>query len=478
MVTLKQKVISGLAWSAGGRFTAQLISWIVTLIVIRLLSPSDYGLMSLAMVFVGFITMLGELGLGAAIVHRQDADFDILRSLFGLVLASSVVFYLLLAFTAPVISSFFEEPRLVLIVRVLALEFILMGFSVLPRSLLQKEMEFRKLATVNFFSVLAGSTITLLLAIAGQGVWALVWGTLVIRIVSTAGFNWARPFLCLPRAKLKGVFSFFAFGGYVTLSTILWYLYTRSDKLIIGKVLGSEILGFYSVGYLLASLPMEKISDILNQVAFPAFSSVQSEPGIAGRHFLKSVRVMSFFAFPVLWGLSSIAPEVISVFLSAKWSAAALPMQIIAMVIPVRMISNLMNPAVLGVGRADISFANAFVAFALMPVAFVVGSFWGLLGVSLSWVITFPIVFCINLLQVTKVLAINFVEVLKAMWLPFLAGLIMYACVLFVKCIPIVNIQDVPKIFTLIGCGVLVYFGMTFLFNRQGLKEVRELVKV
>jgi teichuronic acid exporter len=290
--------------------------------------------------------------------------------------------------------------------------------------------------------------------------------------------NLSQPFIRMPGLDMKGMLSFFAFGTYVTLSRITWYFYSRADALIIGKVLGKEILGFYSVGLLLATLPMEKISDIINQVAFPAFSSVQSQSGLAGQHFLKAVRVMSFFAFPILWGISSIAPEIIQIFLGSRWGAAAVPMQVIAIVIPVRMISNLLNPAVLGVGRPDISFYNSFVAFMIMPAAFLVGSMWGLLGVSLAWAVVFPIVFCINLSRVVRVLEIRFIDVFAAMRLPFTASVFMYGCVLFVKYASIMDVQIIPKVAALVACGALAYGVMTFIFNRKGLKEVRELVNV
>jgi O-antigen/teichoic acid export membrane protein len=475
---LKKKVMSGLFWTAGARLLAQLFTWCITIVIIRLLSPSDYGLMELAGVFVAFLAMLNELGLGAAVIHRRDIDNNTLRSLFGLVLLASVAFYVLLAASAPLIAHFYDDPRLVLLVRVLALQFLLMGFAVMPQSILVKEMAFKKIAAVDFVSAISGSLTTLALALSGYGVWSLVWGSLVIRIVSTIGLNIARPFLHLPRVNMKGVWEYFSYGGYVTLSRIFWYFYSRADILIIGKLLGQELLGYYSIGLYLASLPMEKVSGIINQVAFPAFSSVQSDPGVAAQHFLKAVRVLSFISFPVLWGVSSIAPEVVTIFLGAKWSAATLPLQIISLVIPVRMISNLLNPAVLGAGRSDAEFHNTLVAFVLMPVAFFVGSFWGLLGVCLAWIIVFPLVFFLNLSRVVKILGVKLSDVLCAMRTPFLGGLIMFCVVLLVKIYLVMNIQSLPKMIILILCGGITYSFMVLRFNRSGLREVRALAKI
>lgn len=475
---LKQMVISGLAWSAGGRFLAQIITWGITIIVIRLLTPTDYGLMSLAMVFVAFLGMLSELGMGAALVQRRDLDENSLRSLFGMVLLTSILFYSLLAFSAPIISNFYDEPRLTLLIRVLSLSFLFLGFSIIPQSLLERNLKFRMIATVDFISAIAGSFITLALALMGHGVWSLVWGTLMIRLVSLIGFNMAQPFLRLPSARMQGMWIFFSFGSYVTLSRIFWYFYSRADVLIVGKILGKELLGFYSVGLMLATLPMEKISGILNRVAFPAYSSVQSERGMVGRHFLKAVRMMSFFAFPVLWGISSISPEIIRLLLGNEWDNAVLPMQIIALIIPFRMIGNLMSPAVLGAGRPDVEMATNLLPLILMPPAFFIGSFWGLMGVSLVWPAVFPLVFCLNLSRVAKALEVHFFEVLQAIQMPFLAGVTMYAGVYLVKMTPAMNIQLLPQVLVLMCSGALVYFFMTLLLNRRGLNEVRDLVRL
>ena len=476
-MTLKQKVMSGLFWTASGKFLGQLITWGITIIIIRRLSSTDYGLMSLTSVFVEFLAMINELGLGAAVIQNKNMTPRALRSLFGMLLILSVLFYLLLAGAAPFIADFYEDSRLTALIQVLAIQFLFMGFTVLPQSLLLRSMAFRKIATIDFTAAILGSASTLLLVLNGHGVWALVWGTLVIRLVSMIGLNLAHRPLGLPSLEFKEIRAFFSFGGYVTLSRILWYLYTRADILIIGKLLGKEILGFYAVGTYLATLAMEKVSGIINQVAFPAFSSVQSDPDVAGRHFLKALRVMSFISFPVLWGISAVAPEFVDLFLGSKWAAAVIPLKIIALVVPVRMLSNLMHPTLLGLGHPGMSFLNSLVAFVVMPIAFVIGSFWGLLGVSLAWVMAFPFVFFLNIFRAFKVLNITFQDVLKAMWIPLFSAIIMYACLLLFR-FSLPQISLVLKLFLLVVSGVLVYSGLMFLLNREGLQEVRALLNL
>lgn len=474
---LRQKVISGLRWSAAAKFLGQLITWGITIIVIRLLSPADYGLMELTTVFVTFLSMLSELGLGAAVIQKMDLDDETLRSIFGWILVASLVFYLSLALAGSPIASFYAEARLVLLIRVLALQFILMGFAVLPRSILIRNMEFRKIATIDFYSNISGSIITLALALNGQAVWALIWGSLMIRVVSVISLNVAQPFLHLPHFTIKKMGEIFSFSGLVTLWRILWYLYYRADSMIIGRLLGKELLGFYAVGLHLASLPMEKVSGLFNQVAFPAFSSMQSEEGMASRYFLKAVRVMSFCAFPVLLGISSLAPEIVNVFLGEKWRQAITPLQFIALAIPVRMISAVMHTALLGIGRPDILILNTVTAFLIMTGAFFVGCYWGLIGVSLSWCIIFPLVFTLNVRRSVKILEIEFSDVFSAMAKPIFCALFMYGCVFMAKMI-FPEFDPILRLIVLTMCGVCSYSGIIFLSNREGFREVREITRL
>ena len=476
-MSLKQKVMSGLYWSSLGKIIGQMITWGITLYVIRLLEPSDYGLMSLTTVVVGFLTMLNELGLGAAIIQRKEISEDTLKTLFGLLFLISILFYLFLFLTAPIYSNYYGEPRLTMLIKVLSLQFIFMSFTVIPRSLLWREMDFKKLAWVEFLSAIAGSFVTLFFALRGYGVWALVWGTLAIRVVSLVGLNVARPFFHKPRFVIKGMGDFFSFGGYVTLSKILWYFYITADVLIIGKFLGKDILGIYAVGLTMATLPMEKVSLLINQVAFPAFSSVSSDFNIAGAHFLKAVRVLSCIAFPVMFGISSIAPELVNIILGPKWSSAYLPVLIVAFSVPIRMVNNIINPTVFGLGKPEISFYNSLFAFVVMPIAFVIGSFWGLLGVSLVWIIGFPIVFLDNMYRFVKILNINLVDVVMAMFKPSLSALIMVGLLQLLRLSNICGDSDILNLLVFIVFGAGIYGGLMWLINREGLKEIKALLK-
>jgi teichuronic acid exporter len=469
---LRKKVLLGLGWSAGARFTGQLITWIITIIVMRLLTPGDYGLMAMAGVFIVFLALLNELGLGAALIQRQEIDETTLRQIFGMLWVINSCLFLILLLIAPLIGSFFNEQRVVPIIRLLSIQFIMMPFAIIPQSLLTREMNFKGISIVDFVSAIAGSLITLMLALNGFGVWSLVWGSMGIIVSRTIGLNVISSYLHIPTFSFKGMAQTITFGGYVTISRILWGFYTQADTFIIGKLLGKDLLGFYSVGMTIATLPMDKVSGIINQVAFPAFSSIQTEPQQVTAHFLKAVRVMSFLAFPILWGMSSIAPELVAVLLGDKWKLAVVPFQLLSLVIPIRMISNLMAPAVMGLGRPDISFYNVLLASLVMPICILVATHWGIVGVSVAWILVFPLIFLRNLSQVVTVLRIRSLEVLLAMTRPALAAAVMYLIIIIIKMLFRTGANSISNLILLITVGIMVYGGLIIGMNRQGYREV------
>jgi len=476
-MNLREKVLSGLYWSAGLRFLGQLLTWVITIVVMRLLSPQDYGLMGMAGTFIVFLAMVNELGLGAALIQKIEIDENMMSQIFGLLLTVNICLFLLCLSSAPLVASFFEEKRLVPLVRLISIHFIMASFAIIPQSILDRDMRFREKSIVELISAIAGSLATLLLALNNFGVWSLVWGSITLTFCRTVGLNMAQPSLRLPKFSLEGMRDIIFFGGYVTVTRILWTLYSQADVIIVGKLLGKHLLGFYSVALHLASLPMQKVSGIINQIAFPAFASVQTDTKQVASHFLKAVRVMSLVAFPVLWGISSVAADLVDVALGEKWHLAIVPLQILSLVIPVRMISNLMSPALLGLGHADVNFFNVITASLVLPFGLLIGCYWGgIIGVSVAWAAIFPIVFLLNLSRMLKTVKMALSEVIAAVLRPLLAAVVMYISVAIIKVV-VPGLDPVIRLSLSIIGGAVVYVGMVLALDKNGYYEVLDLIR-
>lgn len=459
------------------KLMSQVITWAITLVVIRLLTPADYGLLAMAMVFVSFLTMFSELGLGAAVVQKAEMDEPLLRRVFGVILVIHFLLAALLALAAPLIASFYDEPRVIPVIRVLSLQFVLAAFAVLPEAQLQRRMEYRNRSLLDLSGAIVGSLTTLTMALNGAGVWALVVGSILSQLWKTLGINWLSPFLRWPDFSVTGMRSLLRFGGHLTAAQVCWMFFSQVDVLIGAKFLGKEMLGFYSVAMHLASLPSQKISGLVNQVAFPTFSRMQHDLRKVGENVLLGVRILSFFAFPVLWGMSSIAPEIVEVILGSRWAPAVVPMQVIALIIPLRMITNFVQTAIQGVGRSDIVLRNAIWASLIAPVAFYIGvNWWGLLGLSLAWLVVSPVVVLQGMMRGLPALALRLSHFASAMMPAAGTALVMYGAVTLTRHLFLAEQGGVMRLCVLVGVGALVYGIISFGFHRKGTLEVIDML--
>ena len=477
-MSLRSQALSGFRWTASVRLASQVITWSITIFVIRLLSPEDYGLLAMATVFVSFLAMFSELGLGAAVVHKSEVDEQVLRRVFGIVLLVHFSIAALLLITAPLVADFYDEPRVSPVIQVLSLQFILAAFAIIPDAQLQRQMEFKHRSLLDLSSAIIASFTTLTMAMAGAGVWALVAGSLLSQLWKTVGINWLSPFLHWPEFSTKGMRSLLHFGGNFTTAQVFWMILSQIDILICAKWLGNEILGFYSVALHLASLPSQRISGLVNQVAFPTFSRMQNDIHKVGVNVMLGVRLLSFFAFPVLWGISSIAPEIVEVILGDKWAASTVPLQVLALIIPLRMVSNFVGVALQGIGRSDILLHNVIWALLISTPAFLFGvNGWGLTGLVLSWLVVSPLVFLQAMLRGLPALGLRLGLVAEAMAPTAAASLLMYGAVTMARHMLATGQEGPLRLSVLIAVGALSYTAVSFGFNRQGMREVIDMIR-
>jgi teichuronic acid exporter len=249
------------------------------------------------------------------------------------------------------------------------------------------------------------------------------------------------------------------------------------DGLIIGKIAGKEVLGVYTVAMHLAKLPLAKVIAVVQPIAFPTFARLQHDLPRVARTVLLAVRSMMLIGCPMFFGLSAVAPELVDVVLGPSWEAARLPLQILPLVMPVRMLANLVLPAVHGIGRADIAVRNTAQAMVAMALAFVIGSHWGVIGVSLAWVLMYPPVVALNLRRTLAALSLTRIDILRAMAKPLAAAALMYLMVVAGRETLPEGLPAVARLALLIGVGVVTYLVATLSFNRDDLRALMRLAR-
>ena len=474
---IRSKVLSALRWSAASRFFGQLVSWAITIFVIRLLSPGDYGLMAMAAVVVSFLTLLNTCGLDAVLVQEKSLDGQSRRQVFGIVIAINLCFLFLILFGAGFIAAFYGEAELAPVLRVLSLQFLLLIFETLPQSELERNIDFSRRSIVDFATLVLGSFVTLALALAGFGVWALVWGTLAFNAARVIGLNLICGSFLWPSFSLRGMKRHFSFGGFVTLDRGLWYLFAESDKFIGGKLLGNHLLGYYAVASQIASLPINKISGLLNAVAFPAFSRAHSHADreVVRRYLLKATRLLAIAAFPVFFGISCTAEPLVAALLGTKWLAAAPLVQLLALVMPFRLLSNVFSPLLWGVGYPRASALNLLIAAILMPFAFITGTRWGVTGLAYAWLAMYPVVYLIAAIRTCRIVGVPIRGYAAQLARPLAAAVAMYVLVAGFREIAIGSPGDWLYLAQLVLGGAVAYMAAMWLIDRPALRETLHL---
>jgi O-antigen/teichoic acid export membrane protein len=472
----RSKALTALRWSAVGKFSVQFFQWMMTLVVVRLLTPGDYGLMAIATLFTSFLTLINEMGLASAIVQREDLSDWVLRQVFGFVLVVNAACFVALVAASPFIASYFSEPRLAIVISVLSTQFLLMAPSVVPRAVLVRELEFRRKAFIEIASRLTAGVITIAIALAGHGVWALVSGALVGTAAETIAF------LAIGGARLRPTFSFgglrpiVAFGGIVTLQRILWFLYSQADTFLIGKRLGKDDLGYFSVSTHIASLPMQKLNVVLNQLTLPVFSRLRTDGAPVGFYALKTVRLLSFFAFPVFFGMSAVAPEAVATLLGPQWEPSALPFALLALVMPLRMVNSPISEVLNAIGRPLTLLSNVALLIVIILPAIWIGTSWGLEGVCWAWVCAFPVAFVITTANTGRVIGVSLVAVLTAMGKPALGATTMYVAVYFTRGL-LPPVGEIATLGILVMVGVLIFSVYVAVADTDGLRELRTFMR-
>src|SRR6266446_982346 len=476
-LTTSAQVLHAARWNAMVRTTAQLAFWLITIFVMHVLEPIDYGLMNLAEIFMGFCLLVNHLGVIPALVQCPEIDQLLVRKTFGLVLLSNGAFYLIAFIGAPYFAAFFGEARLVAIVRVLTFGLMIGALSAIPTVLLQRELKFKAMSLIEFGAGLIGAATTLVLALEGRGVWSLVLGNLVTTVCTSTGLIVLTRFHILPLFSFAGLGRLFSFGMKVSGSGIFWYFNRNFAELLIGKTLGNRDLGYYSVVSTLAMMPVSKIMSMTAQVAFAAYSRIQNDQVRVRRYFLESTSIACLIFFPVAWGMSAVADDFVAVVLGPQWHEAVPVLRIIALGVPYRAIDLMMGPLVNALGRPGLVLKNTLTGTLIFPASAALGLHWGLIGLCITSLVGSLFCVMIILRRNLALIEIDYGEFFSVICPSMLAAGIMYATVLAARATLLDTMPALWRLPSLVVLGALVYGAVTLTFNRGPVVRSLQLIR-
>jgi teichuronic acid exporter len=466
-MSIERKAISALKWATAAKLVVQVVSWAGTLVVVRLLTPEDYGLMAKVSVVCAIAGAIAELGLGTAIARWVDIAHDDLRKICGISLLFGAGVTVAVVAAAPLLAHLFQEPRLTWPIACAALQIIIGAAAVIPSALATRELAFRHLAKIEIAAGLITVVSTLLLALLGEAVWALVLGTLVGSVIRSAGLLIFGERVW-PLFSLRGITEQLKFGLTLVGNRVSYFIVVQSDVLIGSAFLSTTEVGQYAVALQLATLPMTKVSGTINQIMLPAIARKQDDPSSVRQALLKSVRLISTIAFPTLFGISAVAPELVRVLFGPKWLPAVPALTILPLVVPIRMVLSVVFTTSLAMGNRKLDLRNTIINFVLLPGGFFIGAHWGIVGLCLSWLFSVPLAYSLTVPAALRFVGIRAVDLIAECGAPAAAAVVMYAAVTTFR-LGVVGQPPMGALFTLSAAGAFVYFAVIAIISRRHL---------
>lgn len=474
-MSLKKQVTSGIIWTFGQQFGIQLINFVVSIILARLLLPEEFGLIGMISVFIGVGNALLNAGLTNSLIRSKDLDQGDYSTVFFFNLFSSIIIYVVIYFSAPLIADFYDQPLLTSIVRLYCISFIIAAFMAVQQARMTKNMEFKTQTIISIPSLIVGGGVGITMAYMGYGVWSLVWNQLVTQSVRSIQFwiysGW-QPSLVFDNNKFKEHFSF---GYKITLSNLIGKIFDNSYPIIIGRFFAASQVGFYTRAETMKNLPVKNISLALNRVTYPLFSTIQDDNVRLKSVYKKLMKMVVFVVAPVMVFSAVLAEPVFRFLLTEKWLPAVPYFQILCVagiLYPVHMY----NLNVLTVkGRSDILLKLTIIKNVLLTLAIIIGVQFGIFGLLYAQVILSLVSFFINAFYTDKFIDYSAFEQTRDL-IPIVILSIAAGAGIFFVDMWLSEGLDFVRIVTGSLIGVVIYLLLSYMFNFSSLFELKKLL--
>lgn len=443
-----------------------------------MLAPEDYGLMGMASILTGYIEIFNEMGLGAAIIQKPDLNQKELSSIFWLSLGIGLLFSIFAFILSYPTAWIFNEPRVIPITKLISVLFVISALMVVPYNLLSKEIKFKEIGQIQLIGVVVASITTLTMAYKGFGVWSLVSGTIATRVSTMLSTAWVCKWRPSLHCRIDEAKPLLTFGLNIAGSRSLFYLFQKSDGLIVGKLFDAQFLGYYMLAKQCASIPIDKIVAIINQVAYPVFAKYQYDLPLSRDIYLKLTKYIMLATAPILLGGAFFADQFIMLLLGPKWLPATPVFRLLCLaqlIVALSVLSSTINTAQ---GRPQWSIWFNLASLLTMAPAFVASAQWGFDTVGIPWVTVYPAVCTMWTLFTLRKIEISILSYFRIVAPTILATLLILgaSCVVSSMIGSFINLGTNHLIIMLIQQGVfcIVFYAIyVLILEKSTIQELR-----
>ena len=469
------RIKSALLWRSGSQIVSQMISWVVTLVVIRLLDPADYGLFAMTQVILNFATFLNGYGLVSALVQSDTLDSHRLRQAFGIMLLLNGGLAVAQLLIAPVAADYYDQPLVADLLRVQALLYLTTPFISIPEALMGRALDFRRPAVVNLIAAAASAAVALTGALLGWGVWTLVFAPMAGFWVKAVGYVLATGFRPIPSFNFRGTGAMVTYGASLLGGQLFWIIQSQADIFIGGRMLDPHELGLYAEALFLTQIFVSKFIPPLNDVAFPAYARMQKDPGRIAWSFCKAVRLLLLISCPVYLGMAVTAEPLVDTLFGEKWLPMTPFVAILALAMPFMTLQVMFAPVSNALGRPGLTARIAAVGAVLMPAAFLIGIQFGAIGLAWAWLCSFPLLTIVTAKLAGGPMGLRLSDLIRAAAPGLGCSILMAGAVMAVDSM-LPSLPSVARLGILVPTGGIAFLAALTLCARGTLMELVALV--
>jgi O-antigen/teichoic acid export membrane protein len=464
-MTLLKQTFLGMLWVFIDYFLLKGVSFIGAILLARLLTPNDYGLIAMIAIIVTIGGLIVESGLSSSLIRNVNNEENDYSTVFLYNLFLSLILYTIFFILAPFISDFYGRQELTLLVRVYCVSFVFIALNSVQTSILVKKMEFKKLTLLNIPGIILGNSLGILMGLNGYGVWSIVGMYLFIQFFHTIslwlGSKW-KPKLLFSKEKLR---YHLKFGNKLLISSLITGVFSNIYNVVLGKFYPLKTTGYFERAYTLSQYPLIVLTQIIGKVTFPLLSNLQEEKQRINEIFGRLINFTAFITAPIMFGLSVISKPFIHLVLGEKWMGVVPIFEILCFGGLFYTLQAL-NVNILKIyGRSDLILKAEIllkIQFSLMIfVAFQIG----FIAIIWSLVLNSFITLISNMYCVNKVISYSIIKQFRSIVPIFLASGLMYLFMNYIQTSFCGNMSNLTEIFLLIICGVIIYLSLSFLFK-------------
>jgi O-antigen/teichoic acid export membrane protein len=474
--SFRNKTISGVIWKTMENGGNQLVRFVISIVIARILDPANYKTLALLLIFINIADVFVKRGFSTALIQRKDADNVDFSSVLWAGLAIAGMLYFVLFFTAPWISTFFEQADFSAALRVLSFVLILGAINSVQSAIITRKLEFRKLCMATLGATLVSGAIGIYLAYTGAGVWALVVQQL-LGAAATVVLLWI-----LDRWKPAFIFSWerikilFGFGWKLLVSSLMDTGYSELSSLVVGKRYVDDSLAFYTTGRRYPEMIGTNLTNVALSVLFPAYAANQDNKDRVREMVRKTNRSTALMVFPMMAGMAAVAILLLRVLLTEKWVPAAPYMQIMCIIYALYPIEATDLQAINALGRSDLYLKTEIIkkVFGILVLVAAVFLFSTPLAIAAAVAITAVFSLFVTMVVMKRLFAYRYRDQIWDLMPPLLLSCVMAAAVLAVSRVPL---SDLLSLVAQIVCGVAVYLGLAVLLKLQSFEYLWQSVK-